>query len=182
MMRARRRPAAGFTLIELLVTVAVLAVLLRLAVPSFASAILTSRLSSYTNAFIGSVQFARSEAIKRNTAITMCASSDGQTCAASGTWAQGWIVTCPASAATPGMCGTGGGTLVLQSQPAVANDYHFTSSSGSYSLVFPASGVGVNQLVMTVCRYNPPGNQERQITVAATGRTAIVTTHAGSCP
>jgi type IV fimbrial biogenesis protein FimT len=181
-MPTRRRPAAGFTLIELLVCVAVLALLLRLAVPSFAEAILTNRLASYTNAFIGSVQYARSEAIKRNTAITMCASSDGQTCAASGTWAQGWIVSCPASSATPGMCGSGGGTLVLQSQPAVPTDYHFTSSSSSYSLVFPASGVGVNQLVMTVCRATPPGDQEREISVAATGRAAVVTTHAGSCP
>lgn len=182
MKQLPKRPSAGFTLIELLVCVAVLALLLRVAVPSFAEAMLTNRLASYTNAFVASTQFARSEAMKRGAAITMCASADGQTCATSGAWAQGWIVSCPAST-TPGLCAdTGASNLVLQSQPALNADYHLTSSDSSHSLVFPASGVGVDQLTMTLCRFQPhPGDQEREIVVAPTGRTAVVITHAGTC-
>jgi type IV fimbrial biogenesis protein FimT len=161
----------------------VLAILLKLAVPSFSSAILSNRLSSYTNNFVASTQYARSEAIKSNAPVTMCASSDGATCAASGTWAQGWIVMCNADPAAPTVCKTGGtSTIVRQTQPAVASDYHFTTASGVYAITFPASGVGATQVAVTVCRYNPPGNQERQITLTASGRTAVQTTRTGTCP
>jgi type IV fimbrial biogenesis protein FimT len=182
MMRTSLRPQAGFTLIELLVTLVVLGLLTRLAVPSFAQAMLTSRLASYSNSFIGSAQYARSEALKRNVALTMCASSDGATCAADATWAQGWIITCPANAATDTMCNAGGGaTLVLRKQPALSSDYHFTSGAGGYSINFPASGVGATQVTMTLCRWAPAGNQERQVAVTATGRPAVATTHNGIC-
>lgn len=179
----RQRSCAGFTLIELLVCVALLALLLSLAVPSFGSAMLTNRLASYTNEFIGTAQFARSEAIKRNAQVTVCASTDGATCASSATWAQGWIVMCPASTSNANLCAASGtSNLVLQRRPALASDYHFTTDTGSYSLVFPASGVGVNQLTMTLCRFSPqPGDQERRVTVTGTGRTAVVTAHTGAC-
>ena len=184
-MRRSHRPAhAGFTLVELLVTLVVLAVLVRLAAPSFASAFLTNRLASYSNDFVASTQFARSEAMKRGVPITLCASSDGATCTSTTTWAQGWIVGCPANAATDAMCAAGGGAmLVLQKRTALTADYHFTSDTGGYNIAFPASGVGATQLNMTLCRSTPePGNQERQIVVAATGRAVVATTRNGACP
>ena len=85
------RPASGrgFTLIELVVTLTVAAILLAIAVPSFYDATLGSKLASYANNFVASVSLARSEAIKRNAAVTLCASSDGASCA-SGGWEQGF--------------------------------------------------------------------------------------------
>ena len=44
------------------------------------------------NDLLASVQLARSEAIKRNVAVTLCASADGTTCAGGGGWEQGWVV------------------------------------------------------------------------------------------
>ena len=73
-MRAR-----GFTLIELLVVVTVLGILGAIGLPSFRSAYLSNKLASYSNDFVSSVQFGRSEAIKRSVQVTMCASSDGAT-------------------------------------------------------------------------------------------------------
>jgi type IV fimbrial biogenesis protein FimT len=180
MMGSRLLPQAGFTLIELLVTLVVLGILTQLAVPSFAQAMLTSRLASYSNSFIGSAQYARSEAMKRNVALTMCASTDGATCTSGATWAQGWIVSCPANASTDTMCNAAGGaTLVLRKQPALSSDYHF--SGDGYTINFPASGIGATQVNLTLCRWAPAGNQERQVAVTATGRPAVVTTHNGTC-
>jgi type IV fimbrial biogenesis protein FimT len=182
-MRRTRPPQGGFTLIEILVTVALLVLLVGLAAPSFQSAILTSRLSSYANSFLASAQFARTEAFKRNAAITLCASADGATSAAAGTFAQGWIVMCKVATALPNVCNSAGpDNLVLQKSPALDGTFRFTTTGDVYTLVFPASGVGATQIVGKLCRAIPePGSQERQINISVSGRTTITTTHTGTC-
>ena len=70
----------GFTLIELLVTISVLAILIVVAVPSFISVINSNRLAAQANDVVAALQLARSEAVRRNTAVTVCRSNDGSTC------------------------------------------------------------------------------------------------------
>ena len=82
----------GFTLIEMLVVLVIIAVLLRLAAPSFQRLIVDSRMTTQSNELLTTLYFARSEAVKRNAVVSVCKSADGSTCATSGTWAQGWIV------------------------------------------------------------------------------------------
>jgi type IV fimbrial biogenesis protein FimT len=76
----------GFTLIELMVTIAVLAILLAVAVPSFQQAIMNARVSSQTNEFIASLKEARSEAARRGVPVGVRANSE------SGAFADGWKV------------------------------------------------------------------------------------------
>jgi type IV fimbrial biogenesis protein FimT len=85
-----RPRAAGFTLVELMVTVAIVAILSAIALPSFSTSIRNSRLASTTNEFIAGVNLARSEAVKSNRIGQICASSDGATCGTD--WSAGWIV------------------------------------------------------------------------------------------
>ena len=66
----------GFTLLELMVTVTVLGVLLGLAVPSFTAAMRNNRIVSQNNEFIGALNYARSEAIRRSSTDA----SDKPTC------------------------------------------------------------------------------------------------------
>jgi prepilin-type N-terminal cleavage/methylation domain-containing protein len=70
--RAPRASATrGFTLIELMIAIAVFAILLAIAVPSFRDASLAARLGSIANNMVASVQLARSEAIKRNAVVRL---------------------------------------------------------------------------------------------------------------
>lgn len=85
------RRGAGFTLVELMVTIAVLAILLAIGIPAFASLIAANRLTSATNELVASLQTARTEAIRRNTRITVCPAAPTAT-ACSGSWRDGWIV------------------------------------------------------------------------------------------
>lgn len=80
----------GFTLVELMVTIAIVAILSAIALPSFSTAIRNSRLASTTNEFIAAVNLARSEAVKSNRGSRICASSNGSSCSTD--WSQGWIV------------------------------------------------------------------------------------------
>lgn len=98
--QARRGLSRGFTLLELLITVAILAIVLAIGVPSFKYIINSSRISSEVNAFVGSLQYARGEAIKRGQSVAVCASSDGATCSGSSNWVNGWLVFVDANSST----------------------------------------------------------------------------------
>lgn len=83
---------SGFTLIELVVTVALAAIVLTVGVPAFGTFIKNNRLITSTNALVGALNLARSEAIKRNVRVSVCKSSDGAACTGTGNWEQGWLV------------------------------------------------------------------------------------------
>jgi type IV fimbrial biogenesis protein FimT len=88
----------GFTLVELMITIALVAILIGLATPSFSSVINSNRLTSQANAFMTDLQLARSEAVRRNRTVRLCRSDDGATCSAgAGDWAS-WIVVLPGAA------------------------------------------------------------------------------------
>lgn len=68
--------SGGFTLIELMLTVMVAAVLLGIGVPAFTDVIRNNRLAAASNDLLRSSQLARSEAIKRQVPVVVCASSN----------------------------------------------------------------------------------------------------------
>lgn len=159
----------GFTLIELLVTIALVAILLALAAPSLRDASLSSTLAANANRLVASATLARSEAIKRNTPITLCTSINGTSCATTGQWEQGWIV-------------LNGATVLLHEQAAPAGFKMTASPAGTASLSFQATGVGSTPADFTVCRATPTaGIQERVVSVSTTGRTSVKKTTTGVC-
>ena len=84
------RPASGFTLIELIVAIAVLAVMIALAVPSFTSLINGNRLTANSNELVASLQLAKMESLRRNLRVAVCESADGASCTDGDEWSQ-WI-------------------------------------------------------------------------------------------
>jgi type IV fimbrial biogenesis protein FimT len=82
----------GFTLIELMATLAVMAVLLGLAAPSFSDLTHSTHMTSCINRLIGQMHYARSEAVKRNVRVELCKSSNGSDCTRDGDWSQGYLI------------------------------------------------------------------------------------------
>jgi type IV fimbrial biogenesis protein FimT len=158
----------GLTLIELLFTILVAAIIAVIAVPSFRDASLGARLTATANSLHGSIQIARSEAIKANAKTTLCTSSDGAACTTTGDWDQGWIV-------------LDGEDNVIHSEPAQPAGYTVVEASGISSLSFEPIGVGNTGASFTVCRKSPAGNQERVVTMTATGMAYVTATQTGRC-
>jgi type IV fimbrial biogenesis protein FimT len=85
---------AGFTMIELMVTLAVVAIVVTMAVPSFQSVINGNRLAGTANEMIASLQLARTEAIRRNGRAGVCMSTgtnSGEDAACATANVDGWI-------------------------------------------------------------------------------------------
>ncbi|MDI3325250.1 GspH/FimT family pseudopilin [Pontibacterium granulatum] len=70
----------GFSLIELLVTLSILIILLSVAVPGFSGLVVDARVSETQNRLRAALALARSEAVRQNQRITLCASRDATSC------------------------------------------------------------------------------------------------------
>ncbi|GAB3381799.1 GspH/FimT family pseudopilin [Spongiibacter taiwanensis] len=106
----QRSSTSGYTLLELMVTLAIVAILASVAVPSFTDFVRSQRLRSVAVDLNSSLQLARSEAVKRNTNVTVARGGSS--------WVDGWTVAV-------------GGTT-LRSQGAVSG-VNITGSANSFN-------------------------------------------------
>ena len=99
MSAAARIPAGlsqretGFTLTELMIALTILGILVAAGLPSLTNLVRDQRIKTATSDVFASLIYARSEAIKRNDRVVLCAANstiDG--CSNSANWAAGWIV------------------------------------------------------------------------------------------
>jgi len=168
------RKARGFTLIEMMTAIFIMAILVGLAVPSFREASLSSKLSGFANDIVASTQLARSEAVKRNVAVTMCASSGGVTCDNPDGWEAGWIVLADAG---------GSNQALVQRRQALPPEFRMVQTGGVASVLFPPTVVAGNEVTLMVCRAEPEGSQERVVTITAARNARVTTpTAAIDCP
>lgn len=85
-----QRRIAGFTLIEMMVTIAVLVILLTIVAPSFRQLIANQRIKTAAFDLFSALNYARSEAVKRNDSVTLQAGATSN-----GAWATGWRLVDP---------------------------------------------------------------------------------------
>jgi type IV fimbrial biogenesis protein FimT len=93
-MRAEtpRARARAFTLIELVAGLAIAAILFALALPAYGRFIAEQRLREQARRFADSIMLARSEAIKRNGHVVICAAPTAAACDTAAHWEAGWIM------------------------------------------------------------------------------------------
>jgi type IV fimbrial biogenesis protein FimT len=83
----------GLTLVEMMCSTALIAIVTVLAAPTFVDMRYDAERTTTVNNFFHSLFLARSESIKRGEVVSVCRSSDGQTCSTGkAPWQVGWIV------------------------------------------------------------------------------------------
>lgn len=165
MMRKTMRYSRAFTLIELLITLAILAILLAIAVPSFRDLTQNNRTQTIANDLTTALQFARSEAVKRGGRVDICR-RNGDVCANAADWGNGWLVKV-------------NGGAVLRVWEAVGDRDSVTGPAET--LTYRPNGLltKTTESAFTVAFDNCTGKLQYSITLTATGR---VTSTKGTCP
>ena len=165
----------GFTLIELMMVLAIAAILASVAVPSFRSIIQNTRLTTQANELAGTMNFGRSEAIKRGRRVTVCVSTDQATCTGGTAWAGGWIAFAdPDNSATF----TAGDTLLRVRGTLEGGS---TLGGTATAVQYLPSGM-LNTAAAVAYTLSTPGctgNEKRTINIATTGRLGITRS---ACP
>ncbi len=170
----------GFTLIELMITIAILAIVMMLAIPNFTSTLRNNSIANMSNNMIASLNFARSEAIKRGVPVSVCATSDANYTACGTSWNLGWMIF-----VNP----TGGSTLSNTTAAPTLKVEKITDQSATItaspsvgiatytSSGFPATNTG--NVALTIKSTGCTGDAGRQINISVTGRPIV---SAVSCP
>ncbi len=176
-----RRHLRGFTMVELVFTLAVAAVLLAIAVPSFKTITLSSKLTTTANDVVGAVRIARMEAIKRNASTQLC-SNDATTNTADTLGAKcgtetGAVYALINGVAVPVRAGMTGLTTPLQMSSTMAA-LRFTGQGLGYD---PGTTTLHGGKVADICTSQMSSDNHRVITMTA-GSILETTKTSGACP
>lgn len=166
------RGSRGFTIVELMVTVAVMAILAAIGVPSMQGLVRNFRLNGAAGEMSAALQLARSEATRRNARVMVCPSSDGLVCGSGTNWTR-WIVL--------GAANNSSAAEVLRDE-SVPSTVRVSGPTGG--IQFNPSGMVSTQRVVTVCiPTTNPGNNQRQFTVMVSGTARVASVNGGgACP
>jgi type IV fimbrial biogenesis protein FimT len=153
------QPARGFTLIELMVTIAIAAILIAMAVPSFQSMLVNNRMSAATNGLFNALNYARNAALTGNTTVLVCPVGAFGSTACGANWPSGWMAV-NTGVAPP---------LLLQSWTLAANAPALTSPSGTASVTFNSRGITSGNAANFKLCDSRGANYARSLQVMATG-------------
>lgn len=167
----------GFTLIELMVVLSIAAILASLAVPSFRSVIQNNRLATQANELTGTMNFARSEAIKQGRSVTVCVSADQATCTGGTAWERGWIAFVDINGDSAFTVGT---DTLLRVRGALEGGTTLGGAGAATAVRYLPSGLlAVGAGAYAVLAPGCTGNEVRTINITATGRLSVART---ACP
>jgi len=130
------RQSSGFALIKFTAALIMVAGLGLGMAPMYYKFINDYRATAFTNGLVQSLQLARSKAVSRGSAVSVCASDNGQTCTEA-PWSHGYIVF--ADAGAPGVVDADDG--VIETTRVRGHRVNVTLTGGQYLRFLPNGGL-----------------------------------------
>ena len=161
----------GFTLIELMIAVAIAAILVSLAAPSFTTFFAKKRVEGLVAELVTDLQFARSEAVQRNTFVQVTLGTDCYVIHALATTAVGASssTSCTQTAGTASTVGSGE-TELKTVKIAAGSPVSFSPNSGTIVLD-PVRGMAViSNGANTITATSSVGSWDLRANITAIGR------------
>lgn len=134
----------GFTLYELMITLTIVGVVSAIGVPNMIEYSQNSRMTGTANDLHAAFHYARSEASRAKTFITICASANsmGASPTCSGNWDEGYIVFLDQD----GDITVDGGDTILRQMPAMPDGVFMNVVGDAKYFGFAGSGLGRGQV------------------------------------
>jgi len=164
------KTCSGFTIVEAMVTIAILAIMTSIALPSFTALIDSHRLATSANEALASMMLARSEAFRSGRRVVVCKSSDSSSCSTSASWSDGWIVFVDDNANGA----RDSGEAILRAGE-VSGGLTVTGESGAENtVVFSSRGATTIASGSPKIIFGISGRPQRELIISPTGRVSIV--------
>ena len=181
----KKRTQLAFTLMELMVVLAIASVLLTLAVPNIQAFLKNNKMTGVANDMLTALTVARSEAIKVQQAVAVCASTNPKaanpTCT-TGTFNSGWVV----FVVTNNNGLHDNGERVVSAREALDtgisaggnNQYLVSYAATGFAQTSPGGRNTTTQIAMCDDRHNAPiygatQSAARGLTISPTGRARV---------
>lgn len=163
-------------MVELLITVAIVAVLASMAVPSFRTMLVKRSVDAAADTLVSDLRFARSEAVKRSSQVTVCAASNGTSCTGTGAlWKDGWIVFVDFDG--DGSVDAGDGDQIVRVQDVLPSIASIAAANGSSKFQFSYQPTGwakaATQTFIITPSGDVPAGSTRLICVSISGRAGL---------
>jgi type IV fimbrial biogenesis protein FimT len=156
----------GFTLIELMVAVAIFAILVAVAAPSFRNMVISNSVNMDRDLLFSFLLSARAEAITQGIKVSVCKSSDLDECDATVAWTDGWIMFTDQNG--DGAVSTG--DTILKVNEALVGNVSLVFSGGNFVTFDSLGRPGANTGTFSFTHSSGDSTYDRSVSLSTTGR------------
>jgi type IV fimbrial biogenesis protein FimT len=154
-----------------------------MAIPAFRDFLQNNRAAEQSNALIGALALARNEAVTRGIPVSVCVSTDGESCDAAGGlftfWTPGWIVFTDAAGTLGTVDDAAEPDTVLRVLPAISGEATLASNTNFISYT-PSGFLSGVQASFLLAVPECTGDHTRTIVINPQGRATL--THTACVP
>lgn len=156
----------GFTLIELLITLTLVGIIASIAVPSFRDIIISNSVSFSRDEFFTVLNYARTEAIKSGTSVTVCKSDNATSCDNSLSWNDGWLVFTDRNRDG----NVDSDDRILRSVSSLEGAVSMSHGGGDDRITFNSRGMSLNGDGVITFAHSSDSKYDRTVDLGVTGR------------